>query len=97
MPSHRSGPAESSVVQQARLLQQTDILLADHLLLAVFRDQEAAGHALRAAVLNQPDVVLANDLVGEFTLVSNAVNLLHPECLIGPRLTRNRLDGPDFE
>ena len=72
------------MVQQSRLLQQTDILLTDHLLLTVFRDQEAAGHALRAAVLNQPDVVLTNDLVGEFTLVSNAVNFLYRECLIGP-------------
>ena len=72
------------MVQQARLLQQTDILFSDRLFLAVFRDQEAAGHALRAAVLNQPDVLLANDLVGEFTLISNAVNFLHPEGLIGP-------------
>src|SRR5437870_2966457 len=97
MPSHRSGPAESSVVQQARLLQQTDILLTDHLFLTVFRDQEAAGHALGAAVLNQAHMVLANDLVGKLAFISNAVNFLHPECLIGPGLTRNRLDGPDLE
>src|SRR5437764_6203648 len=97
MPAHGSGPAESSVVQQARLLQQTDILFSDRLLLAVFRDQEAAGHALRAAVLNQPHMVLANDLVGKLAFVSDAVNFLHPECLIGPWLTRNRLDGSDLE
>src|SRR6266852_3133064 len=97
MPSQRPGPAESSVVQQARLLQQADILLSNHLLLAVFRDQEAAGDTFGATILNQPHVVLANNLVGELALVSNAVNLLHPEGLIRPWLTWNRLDRADLE
>src|SRR5580704_12477713 len=42
-------------------------------------------------------MVFANNLVGELTLVANAVDLFHPEGLIRPWLTWNWLDGSDLE
>jgi len=45
-PLERSETAEPSVVQQARFLQQTDILLSHHLFLAIFSYEKPAGYPL---------------------------------------------------
>ncbi len=97
MPSQDRDRQNPQWSQQARFLQQTAVLFSHHLFLPVLSHEKAAGHPLRAPVLNQPHMVFADDLVRELALVSNPVNFLHPKRLIGPWLTGNRLDGSDLE
>lgn len=86
----------SLAFQQRALLIQPDISVANHLLLPEFSDEQARRMLLRAAGVDQADLVAADHFFGPLdSLGRHAANLLRCEHLVGPGHAGVGLDGSD--
>src|SRR2546426_6157187 len=95
VPAQRSPDPLSSLPQKFAFLQEVSVAFSHHLLFGEFGHQEPAGIRFRATILNQAQVVSADNSICRFGSLAYAMNLLHAECHVCPWSVFDRFDGAD--